>query len=87
MALSSLFCSSRFIPTSTLTSVRNTPSHTYLPSSATYIGHNQCKREFPLPSVASVPYQPINFDYLEEEFNGHGVTFEGVVTATWPRWN
>jgi hypothetical protein len=26
--------------------------------------------------VASIPYQPINVDYLEEEFSGHGVTFE-----------
>lgn len=34
------------------------------------------KREFPLPSVASIPYQPVNLDYLEEEFRGHGVTFE-----------
>lgn len=37
-------------------------------------------RAFPLPGVASLPYQPINVDYLEEEFNGqgHGVTFEGI---------
>lgn len=78
MALSSLSCTSRFIPTSTAFSVRNIPSsHTCLPS-ASYIRHNHCKREFPLPAVASVPYQPINFDYLEEEFSGHGVTFEGV---------
>ncbi|CAK9319747.1 unnamed protein product [Citrullus colocynthis] len=37
-------------------------------------------RGFRLPGVASVPYQPINVDYLEEEFNGqgHGVTFEGI---------
>lgn len=28
--------------------------------------------------MASVPYQPINVDYLQEEFSGHGVTFEGV---------
>ena len=80
MALSSLFCPRYYIPTSTVTSVRNTPSsHTCLPSANySYIRHNQCKREFPLPAVASVPYQPINFDYLEKEFSGHGVTFEGV---------
>ncbi|XP_022966365.1 protein NDH-DEPENDENT CYCLIC ELECTRON FLOW 5 [Cucurbita maxima] len=37
-------------------------------------------RGFQLPRVASVPYQPINVDYLEEEFNGigHGVRFEGI---------
>ncbi|KAK7380647.1 hypothetical protein VNO78_33162 [Psophocarpus tetragonolobus] len=75
MALSSLFCPTRFIPTPFVTSTRNTPSpHTF----ASYIPHKQCKREFPLPAVASVPYQPINFDYLQEEFSGHGVTFEGV---------
>ncbi|KAF2306951.1 hypothetical protein GH714_022700 [Hevea brasiliensis] len=36
------------------------------------------KREFPIPSVASIPYEPINVDYLEEEFSGHGVTFEDI---------
>ncbi|XVF06225.1 hypothetical protein REPUB_Repub06bG0029200 [Reevesia pubescens] len=35
-------------------------------------------REFPVPSAASIPYQPINVDYLEGEFSGHGVTFEGI---------
>ncbi|XP_061344879.1 protein NDH-DEPENDENT CYCLIC ELECTRON FLOW 5-like [Gastrolobium bilobum] len=79
MALSSLFCSSRSIPTSMLTSAGNIPSsHTCLPCTASFIRHNQCKREFPHPAVASVPNQPINFDYLEEEFSGRGVTFEGV---------
>lgn len=30
--------------------------------------------------MASVPYEPMNVEYLEEEFNGqgHGVTFEGI---------
>lgn len=74
MASSSIFCSTHFI--------RSIPSsHICLPSSVSYVQqHNHCKkREFPLPSVASVSsYQPINIDYLEEEFNGHGVTFEGV---------
>ncbi|XP_027358632.1 protein NDH-DEPENDENT CYCLIC ELECTRON FLOW 5 [Abrus precatorius] len=79
MALSSLFCSISFIPTSILTSTRNTLSlHTCFPSASCNIPHKQCKRDFPLPLVASVPYQPINFDYLEEEFSGHGVTFEAV---------
>ncbi|KAK8633813.1 hypothetical protein V6N13_014649 [Hibiscus sabdariffa] len=36
------------------------------------------RREFSLPYVASVPYQPINVDYLEGEFRGHGVTFEDI---------
>lgn len=40
---------------------------------------NNKKRDFPLPKVASIPYQPpINVDYLEGEFSGHGVTFEIV---------
>lgn len=75
MALTSLFCFTRFIPTSFVTSTRNTPSPQ---TCASYNPHKQCKREFPLPAVASVPYQPIKFDYLQEEFSGHGVTFEGV---------
>ncbi|RDY09087.1 Protein NDH-DEPENDENT CYCLIC ELECTRON FLOW 5, partial [Mucuna pruriens] len=76
MAFSSLFCSTSFIPTSTVTCARNTPfpQHTCV----SYTPHKQCKREFPLPAVASVPYQPINSEYLQEEFSGHGVTFEGV---------
>ncbi|KAJ0078730.1 hypothetical protein Patl1_22947 [Pistacia atlantica] len=40
---------------------------------------NNKKRDFPLPKVASIPFQPpINVDYLEGEFSGHGVTFEDV---------
>ncbi|KAL2335074.1 hypothetical protein Fmac_016287 [Flemingia macrophylla] len=74
MASTSLFCSTRFIPASTITRSTHSP-HTFASS---YTPLKQCKREFPLPAVASVPYQPINFDYLQEEFSGHGVTFEGV---------
>ncbi|CAK8532979.1 unnamed protein product [Lathyrus sativus] len=73
----SLFCSNFFIPKST----RNTlqlPSQFCLPF-CSYFQHNrQYKRFFPLPKVASVPYQPINFDYLQQEFSGYGVTFEEV---------
>uniref|UniRef100_A0A0F7CYY5 NDH-dependent cyclic electron flow 5 n=1 Tax=Melianthus villosus TaxID=377280 RepID=A0A0F7CYY5_9ROSI len=36
------------------------------------------KRQFPQAAVASIPYQPINIDYLEDEFSGHGVSFESV---------
>ncbi|KDP39711.1 hypothetical protein JCGZ_02731 [Jatropha curcas] len=36
------------------------------------------KRELKLPSVAQIPYQPINVDYLEEEFSGDGVSFEDI---------
>nr|AFK43913.1 unknown [Lotus japonicus] len=68
MALSSIFCSTRPISTSLVTV--NSASHTC------YVPHKQRKSEFPLPAVASVPYQPINYDYLQEEFNGLGVTFE-----------
>uniref|UniRef100_A0A0F7GZN8 NDH-dependent cyclic electron flow 5 n=1 Tax=Geranium maderense TaxID=28964 RepID=A0A0F7GZN8_9ROSI len=38
----------------------------------------QYKRDFPIAKVASVTYQPINDEYLKEEFSGHGVTFEGI---------
>ncbi|XVF42085.1 hypothetical protein PTKIN_Ptkin01aG0331700 [Pterospermum kingtungense] len=50
--------------------------HPYLPS--TFLQNPIKRREFPAPSVASIPYQPTNVDYLEGEFSGHGVTFEGV---------
>ncbi|KAE9612520.1 hypothetical protein Lal_00033328 [Lupinus albus] len=74
MALSTLFCTNNF-----LFSIRNIPySNTFTPCS-TYIQHNNhSKKKFALIKVASVPSQPINFEYLEEEFSGNGVTFEGV---------
>lgn len=74
----SLFSPNYFIPISTKPPARHLfSSHTYLPCNfSQYCNSNN--REFPLPSVASIPYQPINVDYLEEEFSGHGVTFEGI---------
>ncbi|CAL0317132.1 unnamed protein product [Lupinus luteus] len=72
MALSTFFCTSNLVTPSTLFSIRN------IPYSNSYIQHNHSKRKFPILEVASVPYQPINFEYLEEEFSGHGVSFEGV---------
>ncbi|QCD93915.1 hypothetical protein DEO72_LG5g1992 [Vigna unguiculata] len=71
MAFSSLFCSTRFIPTPFLSTATNivSPQHTcgsFIP---------QKKHSL---AVASVPYQPINFEYLQEEFGGHGVSFEGA---------
>ncbi|KAL5567465.1 hypothetical protein UlMin_024040 [Ulmus minor] len=52
------------------------PSCPFLSSSKT---NEIKKRELVEPiSVASIPYQPINVDYLETEFSGHGVTFEGI---------
>ncbi|XP_014523910.1 protein NDH-DEPENDENT CYCLIC ELECTRON FLOW 5 isoform X1 [Vigna radiata var. radiata] len=75
MAFSSLFCSTRFIPTPFLSTATYllSPQH----NCASFIPQKkQCKREFPLPAVASVPHEPINFEYLQEEFSGHGVTFE-----------
>ncbi|KAB2059062.1 hypothetical protein ES319_A11G276700v1 [Gossypium barbadense] len=50
--------------------------HPYL--SSTSLQYNNIRKELSLPYVASVPYQPINVDYLEGEFSGHGVTFEGI---------
>uniref|UniRef100_A0A0F7GYL4 NDH-dependent cyclic electron flow 5 n=1 Tax=Geranium phaeum TaxID=379952 RepID=A0A0F7GYL4_9ROSI len=38
----------------------------------------QYKRDFPVAKVASIPYEPINQEYLEKEFSGHGVTFESI---------
>ncbi|MCD7450496.1 hypothetical protein HAX54_006698 [Datura stramonium] len=35
-------------------------------------------RNIPLPGVASITYPPIDMEYLESEFSGHGVTFTGV---------
>lgn len=76
MASSSL-CSPKFLPsfstrpTKLLLSYQ--PNHLVLSS----LQFNK-KREFRLPSVASIPYQPVNVDYLEEEFSGHGVTFEDI---------
>lgn len=52
------------------------PLHPYLTCAP--IKWNNRKREFQLPSVASVPYPPINVDYLETEFNGHGVSFASI---------
>lgn len=76
MALSSLFCPLHVTPSPF---ARQTTTHVCFPSTI-HIPHNPhyIKKEFQLASVASVPYQPINVDYLEGEFSGHGVTFEGV---------
>lgn len=56
----------------------NTPSlNLNLPSIP--ISHNTQKRKnLPLPAVASIPYPPINVEYLESEFNGHGVSFKSI---------
>ncbi len=76
MHCNSLF-SPNFIPISTKPPAKHLVSfHPYLPCSC--IQYYNSKREFPSPAVASIPYQPINVDYLEEEFSGHGVTFEGI---------
>ncbi|KAJ6349451.1 hypothetical protein OIU77_006933 [Salix suchowensis] len=77
MALSSLFSPSfNSIPFTNPTNRHLCNYHPHLHSSC--LQFSSKKREFPLPSVASIPYQPINVDYLEEEFSGHGVTFEGL---------
>lgn len=76
MASKSLFCPPNFPPT--LISPARQTTHTGFPCT-TYLPHSHhSKREFPIPLVASVPYQPLSVDYLEGEFSGHGVTFEGV---------
>ncbi|XP_054787534.1 protein NDH-DEPENDENT CYCLIC ELECTRON FLOW 5 [Prosopis cineraria] len=77
MASSSPFCPLHFPPTFIPIPARQT-THACFPCNS-YIPYNHhSKREFPIAPVASVPYQPLNLDYLEGEFSGHGVTFEGV---------
>ncbi|KAE8678125.1 NDH-dependent cyclic electron flow 1 [Hibiscus syriacus] len=76
MAYSSFF-SPNFTPFSSARSINHQLSyHPYLPS--TSVEYNNIRRELLVPKVASVPYQPINVDYLKGEFSGHGVTFEGI---------
>lgn len=73
MAWSRLF-SPNFIPISSAMPAKHlVTSHPSVPyrSMRYYNG----KRGFPLPEVASIPYQPID---MEGEFSGHGVTFEGI---------
>ncbi|XVF57331.1 hypothetical protein PTKIN_Ptkin06aG0196500 [Pterospermum kingtungense] len=74
MAYSSLF-SPNFTPF-TKPSNHHLPYHPHLPFIS--LQYPNTRREFPSPHVASIPYQPINVDYLEGEFSGHGVTFEGI---------
>ena len=75
MALSSLFSLSfTSTPCTSLTNRHLFNFHPHLHSSS--LQYSSKKREFLLSSVASIPYQPINVDYLEDEFSGHGVTFE-----------
>ncbi|KAI3706522.1 hypothetical protein L6452_24322 [Arctium lappa] len=39
---------------------------------------NAHRRNFRLPRVASIPHPPINVDYLETEFSGHGASFTSL---------
>ncbi|TXG66308.1 hypothetical protein EZV62_007583 [Acer yangbiense] len=82
MACSSVFSpnlSAIFSSKATKLSPSNQPTNLFFFNA---LQPNSTKREFPIaPSVAApFPYQqsPINVDYLEEEFSGHGVTFEDV---------
>ncbi|KAG2682785.1 hypothetical protein I3760_10G000800 [Carya illinoinensis] len=73
MAWSQLF-SPNFIPISSAIPAKHVVTHhPCVPCRC--IRHYNGKREFPLPEVASIPYQPID---MEGEFSGHGVTFEGI---------
>lgn len=72
MALSSLFCPLHFTSTPSATQATTSTRFPYIPQ------NHHFKREFAVPLVASVPDQPINVEYLEGEFSGHGVSFEGV---------
>uniref|UniRef100_A0A0F7H063 NDH-dependent cyclic electron flow 5 n=1 Tax=Monsonia emarginata TaxID=28966 RepID=A0A0F7H063_9ROSI len=83
MASTSIF-SPKFTPPSKQLSILSSTSTKSLISFFSHLPStpnpnvNNCKRDFPISKVASVPYQPINQEYLEEEFSGHGVTFEGI---------
>ncbi|KAK3017427.1 hypothetical protein RJ639_007585 [Escallonia herrerae] len=55
------------------------PLDPYLPCHQVHYSNK--KRGFPLPVVASVPYPPINVDYLETEFRGHGVSFASITDS------
>ncbi|XP_059647314.1 protein NDH-DEPENDENT CYCLIC ELECTRON FLOW 5 [Cornus florida] len=69
--------SPKFIPLSPPKPATNLFSlHPYLPYIPIQYSIN--KRDFPLPAVSSIPYPPINVDYLENEFSGHGVTFTTI---------
>ncbi|EXB62710.1 hypothetical protein L484_024008 [Morus notabilis] len=77
MALNPLFIPNPISFSTTKTIITNNT----FPSSKNSIFHcktNDSKKEVVLPRVASIPYQPINVDYLQEEFSGHGVTFQGI---------
>ncbi|XP_023756797.1 protein NDH-DEPENDENT CYCLIC ELECTRON FLOW 5 [Lactuca sativa] len=39
---------------------------------------NASTRNFQLPRAASIPHPPINVDYLETEFSGHGTSFTSL---------
>ncbi|KAI3523202.1 hypothetical protein L1887_01260 [Cichorium endivia] len=39
---------------------------------------NASPRKFRLPRAASIPHPPINVDYLETEFSGHGTSFTSL---------
>lgn len=74
-------CTSPFTPN--LIGLSSTKPNTNLNPPRPYLTHtpiqwNNRKRDFRLPSVASIPYPPINVDYLETEFNGHGVSFATI---------
>ncbi|KAI3688067.1 hypothetical protein L1987_81773 [Smallanthus sonchifolius] len=49
----------------------------YFPSNPTkpHNNFNPHTRNYRLPRVASIPFPPINVDYLETEFSGHGASF------------
>ncbi|KAH7522775.1 hypothetical protein FEM48_Zijuj07G0174200 [Ziziphus jujuba var. spinosa] len=57
-------------------------SSTIKPSKCPYFHYKTKELLVPSISVASISYplppQPLNVDYLENEFSGHGVTFEGI---------
>lgn len=81
MVYASIFPSNFIHPSPIKCSKSFASLHPYFPSVQQHTSINTKKRYFPLPGVASIPYPvptPINVDYLESEFSGHGVTFEDI---------
>ena len=72
MAMNQIF-SPNPIPLST---AKHANYHTLFPKVP--LSANEKRQLLLIPRVASIPYQPVNVDHLEEEFSGRGVTFQGL---------
>ncbi|KAF8398608.1 hypothetical protein HHK36_017539 [Tetracentron sinense] len=75
MACTVLFSPS-FTPQTSINPIKHLNSiHPSRPSNLCHYGN---KKDFTLLALASSSYTPINVDYLEREFSGHGVSFAEI---------